>query len=200
MNDLYLQTLKRLKKPIMKADAAIKIGIINVIYLENYKAAENFFNKVITELKVEDFKILRRAYLGLGDTYRFIGDYEISLSFYQKAADIDVTEKRTYAKDQARKGGLSRMIESYIREGDHETATQKLELWLWEYPLDKLSGYANILIANNHALVKDYRLAINELLAVARVTPKNNYADDALYLAKSEGRNRVTSWKESYAD
>jgi len=183
MNNLYLLTLKRLKKPVMKADAAIKIGNINVIYLENYKAAETFFNKVITEFKVEDFKTLRRAYIGLGDTFRIIDDYEKCLSFYRKAAAISVTDKRTYAKDEARKGGLSRMIEFYIREGDHETATEKLQTWLWEYPLDRLSGYASILIAKNHVLVKNYRLAVNELLAVARVTPKNNYADEALYLA-----------------
>ena len=75
------------------------------------------------------------------------------------------------------------MIESYIREGDHETSTDNINTWLWEYPLDRLSGYANILVAKNYAMVEDYRLAVNELLSLARVAPKNNYADEALFLA-----------------
>jgi TolA-binding protein len=183
MNELYLKTFERLKNPALKADAAIKLGTINVVYLEKYKVAENFFNQVLTELKVNDATLLRRAYIGLGDTYRFIGDHEKSLSFYEKAEEINVTGQRSYAQDQARKGGLSRMIEAYIRDGDHEAATDNLNTWLWEYPLDRLSGYANILVAKNYALAEDYRLAVNELLSVARVDPKNNYAAEALYLA-----------------
>ena len=183
INQLYLKTYDRMKDPKMKAEVAIQIGNLNVFYLHKYKAAENFFNKVISELKVTDFNITRKAYLGLGDAYRFIGDRDKCEDYYKKAAAIDVTGKRTYAQNEARKGGLSRMIEDYIRLEDHETATDLLDTWLWEYPLDRLSGYASILIAKNCVLVGQYDLATNELLSIGRVDPKNNYADEALFLA-----------------
>jgi len=179
---LFRNSFEKLNDARLKAEIAARAGSAHLFYLADVKSAESYFRQVISELKYNDFTTLRRGYIGMGDVYRYRGDYEKARNYYRKAADIKIFD-RNYAQNQSRLGAFDRTVEDFLRRGELEAATDTLNTWLWEYPEERLAGRANILLIRKLFMEGRYQLAINEAEALTRVDPKNNYADEALKIA-----------------
>ena len=194
---LFRNSFEKLKDERMKAEIAGRAGRAHLIYLADVKTAEAYFNKVIGELKYNDFSTLRWGYIGMGDAHRYRGDYEKAREYYLKASDIKIFD-RNYAQNQARIGAFDRSVEDYLRRGELEAATDDLAAWLWEYPMEHLAGRASVFLVRKYIMEGRFELATHEAEALVRVDPKNNYADQALKLA-SDAYLKLNKKKEAAA-
>lgn len=185
----------RAAKDAVKAELLVRAGDIQYEDLRDAEAAMRSFDAAVRDHAAVGGMLIRRAYIGLGDAARLGLRQEgekaqkEALAFYEKALAVKY-ENTTLRRDQLLVAAAGRAVEDYLRRDELDTAWSYLESWRLRSPLDMLTGnwivlYARYLIARGKI-----EPALDELALLLEVTPRNNYAPEAL-VVKAEAWLRL---------
>lgn len=87
--------------------------------------------------------IVRVTQIKIGDIYWRTGRAEPALNAYRAAEEMKLY-KRDFAQDTVRKGALYKAVDDFLRRKEYPAAEEWLDVLEWEYPLEKVDGYATI--------------------------------------------------------
>ena len=120
---------------------------------------------------------LRDARIGIGDVARLRGRYDDALAAYQAVRPVKAS---SFEKQAVAKGDLARHAEAYIRQRMYHDATDFLDRWEWEFPVDKLEGFSTLLRVRLAMAQKKHDQAADLAEKLVRVNPQSNYAAELL--------------------
>jgi TolA-binding protein len=81
------------------------------------------------------------------------------------------------------RGAYAQSVESLLREGSYDQAIEELDMWEWEFPLERLEGYSSYLRCKYHFGKKEWAKCSKEAALLVGVNPRSNYADKLLMIA-----------------
>ena len=122
-------------------------------------------------------KPVREARIGLGDVWRFRGDYDKAARAYASAG---VGPEAAGKNHPILRGDYAMHVEAYIRSRRYDWARQYLDRWERTFPMDKLVGYSTLLRVRLSMLQKRDAAAACEAEALVRVNPASNYGAQLL--------------------
>ena len=165
-----------------------KIGVADVHFQlkQEYDKALKIYEEVVEKYGDVSLAYCRLAQIRIGDIWREQGDYKKALEAYEKAKKM--RRLVGHLDESLKRGELAMTIEAYLRQNEDKAALKKLDLWDWEYPEDKLSGYSTILRAKANYGLKKFDEVIKELTSLVNVNsgpdvPKrSNYLAEAKYM------------------
>ncbi|MFP4057999.1 MAG: PKD domain-containing protein [Candidatus Brocadiia bacterium] len=172
-----------------KARLANEKGDVYYYFLDDLEAAEREYTKTLTDYKSAADSQVRLAQIRVGDLYRTKGQAEKARRAYQAAAAMPIHERPT-SVETARRGSFARSAEDYLRRELYDEARQVLNDWEWEFPTDKLEGYATYLrirLAIAEDNMAEALKQARELIGRTKkddqgVSKDSEYADDILLL------------------
>ena len=180
---LYRQLEGRLKGPVAKAEAAVRIGEALLEDQRKYDDAAKEYQRVVKTYATSGAEAaLRRAHIGLGDIGRHRGDGDKAHSEYEAATATKIVSYSP-TEGAVRVGTLARYVEEYTREKQWEWAFKSLDDWAWEFPADKLQGHWSLLKAGALAAKGDKAGALLEAMDLLAANPRSAYAVRLLMLA-----------------
>jgi tetratricopeptide (TPR) repeat protein len=165
-----------------------KIGVADVHFQlkQEYDKALEIYKEVVDKYGDVSLAYCRLAQIRIGDIWREQGNYKKALETYEKAKKM--RRLVGHLDESLKRGELAMTIEAYLRQNEDKTALKKLDLWDWEYPEDKLSGYSTILRAKANYGLKKFDEVIKDLTSLVKVNsgpdvPKrSNYLAEAKYM------------------
>jgi len=165
-----------------------KIGVADVHFQlkQEYDKALEIYAEVVEKYEDVSLAYCRLAQIRIGDVRREQGDYKKALEAYEKAKKM--RRLVSHLDDSLKRGELAMTIEAYLRQNEHDAALKKLDLWDWEYPEDKLSGYSSILRAKANYGLKKFDEVIKDLTSLVKVNAgpdvptRSNYLAEAKYM------------------
>jgi len=175
----------RTSKDAVKAELLVRAGDIQYADLRDAEAAIGSFDEAVRNHVSVGGTLIRRAYIGLGDATRLAQRREgekaekEARAFYEKALAVKY-ENTTLRRDQLLIAAASRAVEDYVRRNELDTAWSNLESWRLRAPLDILTGNWIILYSRYLIARGKIETALDELALLLEVTPKNNFAPEAL--------------------
>lgn len=175
----------RADKDAVKAELLVRAGDIQYEDLRDAEAAMGSFDEAVRNHAAVGGKIIRRAYIGLGDATRMTLRQESekaekeARAFYEKALGVKY-ENSSLRRDQLLVAAASRAVEDYLRRNELDTAWSHLESWRLRAPPDILSGNWIVLYARYLIVRGKITSAIDELALLVEVTPRNTFAPEAL--------------------
>ena len=163
-----------------------KIGVADVRFQlkKEYDKALEIYSEIIENYRDVSLAYCRLAQIRIGDVWRERGDYTKSLESYQKASKM---RRLVGHLDKAlERGQLAMTVEAYLRQKEHKEALKKLDLWDWEYPEDKLSGYPSILRAKANYGLHKFDEVIEDLTSLVRVNSGEDVRKPSNFLAEAK--------------
>ncbi len=127
-------------------------------------------------------ELLARLHRVRGDVLARQGDGKGARAAYELAAR-SLQDRRNEIAQNAWRGAHSRSVEAHLRDEALDAARQELDLWLAEFPADKVEGYLSLLQARYWVARKAWAPATavaSDLLTVNAASP---YADQLVHLA-----------------
>jgi tetratricopeptide (TPR) repeat protein len=163
-----------------------KIGVADVLFQlkQEYDKALEIYQEVIDKFQDVSLAYCRLAQIRVGDVRREQGDYKKASEAYDKAKEM--RRLVSHLDDSLKRGELAMTIEAYLRQNEHDAALKKLDLWDWEYPEDKLSGYSSILRAKANYGLKKFDEVIKDLTSLAKVNSGPDVPSRSNYLAEAK--------------
>ena len=180
--EVYLNGARRVKSADRKARLETRAGRVALEETSDAPRAKTLFEQALSRRDAVRPETRRHALLGLAEVAVLTGDAGEARRLLAEADAIDVTRPREGGA-AVRVGSLSRAVEDYLRRNEFQAATELLDTWEWEYPLDRLVGYSTLLRARLHVQREEYARAARLLTSLVRVNPKSNYAAEALMTA-----------------
>ncbi|NQT86336.1 tetratricopeptide repeat protein, partial [bacterium] len=154
------------------------------------RAEQQYVRTLTKHVKAADAQV-RVAQIRIGDLYRTKGDGAAALKAYERADEMPI-HNRSDAVQSARHGSFPRSAEDYTRRKLFKEAKQALDDWEWEFPTDKLVGYASLLRARLAMAENNAEEAVKQAEELLHASKDSEYADDLLlFLAdvyRAEGR------------
>ena len=140
------------------------------------------YQKVLDKFgKLED-NIVRLAQIRVGDAYRAKGDHDRAVAAYRKAEKM-LTYKRSHTAASVRRGAFAQSIEDFLVRKEFAQAQNLLDIWGWEYPMERIDGQWSLACAKV-ALAKGAReSACREALECANANKSGRHADALLLFA-----------------
>ena len=179
--EAYLKAAKMTRNASVQADMTERAGRVSLRDLGDTQGAMDLFQRVLRQFAARTTgPPIRRAKIGMGDVWRARGDYEEARKAYATAG---YGEKINVARLEITKGDYARHVEDYLRKGRFAYATEFIERWEMDIPLDKLEGYWSLLVVRMHVKQKQYKEAALEASTLVKVNPRSNYAARLLLLA-----------------
>ncbi|MFH1423042.1 MAG: PKD domain-containing protein [Planctomycetota bacterium] len=151
---------------------------------KNHEKAIEAYDNIIKDYKEESWSYTRLAYIRKGDVYRESCDYNNSLEAYMSAQKIKQSSEEL--DDNIIRANLVMQIESLIKEKEFDEALLKLELWDWEFPQDKLSGYSPLLRAKVYTGKNNHEDAVTELSVYINVNKNTDISAQSSLLAEAQ--------------
>jgi len=175
----------------LSAPLLLRAGEIEYEDLRDMAKARSSFTQIVDRFSDVGGKVVRRAYIGVGDATRAMFRHESekafkeSAGFYEQAMKVKV-EDTTLRRERLMIAVASRAVDDYVRRGEFETAREYLYDWKLRSPMDVLEGnwsvsYARYLFARGKV-----NQGIDELQLLIDVNPKSTYAAPAL-VQQAEG-------------
>lgn len=163
-----------------------KLGVADVHFQlkKDYEKAIGIYTEIIEKYSDVSLAYCRLAQIRIGDIWRERGDYAKALESYQKSKKMRRLIGHT--DSSLERGQLAITIEAYLREKEHEPALKKLDLWDWEYPEDKLTGYPSILRAKANYGLQKFDDVIEDLSSLVRVNSGEEVPNPSNYLAEAK--------------
>ncbi len=127
-------------------------------------------------------ELLARMHRVRGDVLARQADGKGARAAYELAAR-SLKDRRNEIAQNAWRGAHSRSVEAHLRDGALDSARQELDLWLAEFPTDKVEGYLPLLQAKYWIARKAWApvtAIASDLLIVNAASP---YADQLLHLS-----------------
>ena len=176
---VFTRAEERTKDLASKARLANEKGDVYYYYLDDLEKAEREYTKTLTAYaKAADAQV-RLAQIRIGDLYRTKGDYPAALGAYPRAADMPI-HNRTEGVEAARRGSFARTVEDYTARKLFKEAHEALDEWTWEFPGDKLIGYATLLRGRLALAEGKKEEAEKQAEELIRVNKTSEWADDLL--------------------
>ncbi len=157
-------------------------GDIFYFYAVDLDKAYNEYDKVVTRFRGLEDNIVRVTKIRLGDIHRDRGKYEEAAKRYREAEKLKLTGQ-SGARDEARRGALPQIAENYFRRRKYEECERALNIWEWEYPMEKLRGYSTLVRAQLDFRRKKHEEVIKQVEVLLRVNPRNNFAGELLMIS-----------------
>jgi tetratricopeptide (TPR) repeat protein len=163
-----------------------KLGVADVHFQlrKEYDKALEIYEEIIKGFKDISLAYCRLAQIRIGDVWRERGDYAKALEAYEKSAEMRRLVGRV--DESLKRGELAMIVESYVRNDEHAEALKKLDLWDWEYPEDKLTGYSSILRAKANYGLQRFDDVIEDLQALVKVNSGKDVPKRSNYLAEAK--------------
>jgi tetratricopeptide (TPR) repeat protein len=203
--DVLLKLGDLLRKEVKDADGALKayqqivnesitkkrtlmgkIGVADVTFQlkKEYDKAFKMYEEIIEKYRDISLAYCRLAQIRIGDIWREQGDYTKSLEAYEKTKKM---RRLIGHLDKAlERGQLAITIEAYLREKEYEPSLKKLDLWDWEYPEDKLTGYPSLLRAKANYGLGKFDDVIEDLTSLVKVNSGKDVEKPSNYLAEAK--------------
>jgi tetratricopeptide (TPR) repeat protein len=163
-----------------------KIGVADVLFQlkKEYDKALEMYQAIAKDYRDVSLAYCRLAQIRTGDVWRERGDYTKALEAYVKSRKM---RRLIGHLDKAlERGQLAMTIEAYLREKEHKAALKKLDLWDWEYPEDKLTGYPSILRAKANYGLGKFDNVIEDLTSLVKVNSGEDVEKPSNYLAEAK--------------
>ena len=171
----------QLASPAAKAKLAVEAGDVFLYFKRDLDAAQKEYERVLAQLGKAQDTTLRIAQIRIGDIHRRRGEYAPALAAYKKADAMKLNDL-PFTKDAVRVGALAQSVEDYIRRKELDEAAKQLDTWEWEYPEEKLAGYASLLRARLAMARGNEYEAINQVRDIVKVNPNSTHAPELLLL------------------
>jgi len=197
--------LRAMDAPASKAKGLIKSGDVYLFFLKEPEKAREFYTQVFGVMGRSQSSETRFATIRLGDVSKYMGNFDDAQQQYAKAEAM-LLPNRTGKQVLSLRGAYAQTTESYIKGKRFEDASKEIDMWEWEFPLEKLDGYTSWLRAQAHAGLNKPDLAIGECDSLIKVNPRSNYADKLLLIAadayqkKGDKAGAIASLRKVVAD
>ena len=168
--------------PDQQALLAVRAANLTLNELGDVDAAFAHARRALDAYKTAKGETRRRVLITLAEVAIRKGDAAEARRRLNEANAIPVRRSER-GGSAVRVGSLSRAVEDYVRRNEFAKATELLDTWEWEYPLDRIAGYATLLRAKLHIARLEYDRAVLLLTSLVKVNPKSNYAAEALMTA-----------------
>jgi tetratricopeptide (TPR) repeat protein len=185
--DALQRAAKAADHPSFAAQLLVEAGSLALGRLEDVDKARSLFEAALESPGRVQAEILRRARVGVGDTWRVQGRRERALEAYRKAGP---NVPRRHRSRMIYQGNLARHVEAYIKEGKYDQAEETLQQWGRDLPADKIDGYWSWMRARLAMARRDYRRAAREADTLVGVNPVSNHGAKLLMLACDAHRLR----------
>lgn len=157
-------------------------GDIFYFYAGDLDKAYNEYDKVVTRFRGLEDNIVRVTKIRLGDIHRERGKYEEAARRYREAEKLKLTGQ-TGARDQARRGALPHIAENYFRRRKYQECERALDVWEWEYPMEKLRGYSTLVRAQLDLRRRKHEEVVKQVEVLLRVNPRTTFAGELLMVS-----------------
>ena len=154
-------------------------GDLYYFYAGDLEKAYNEYDKVVTRFRGLEDNIVRITKIRLGDIHRERGAYEEAARRYREAEKLKLTGQAG-AREDARRGALPQIAENYLRRRKLEECEKALDVWEWEYPMEKLRGYSTLIRSQLELRRRKYDEAVKQIEAALKVNPRTNFAGELL--------------------
>lgn len=180
----WTSAAEKLAKPEWRAHCQLEAADLMVNELGNIAEARKLSESAARMSKngAADPDAASRLQRVRGDVLARQGDGKGARGAYQLATRL-LQDRRNEIARNAWRGARSRSVEAYLREGDLHAARRELDLWLAEFPEDKIEGYLPLLQARYWVARKAWAQAsavAGDLLMVNSAAP---YADQLVLIA-----------------
>ncbi len=145
-------------------------------YLEHRDDPERARQELValrTDFAGPDRRRLREALIRIGDTWRRQGEAANALQAYREAED-----EAAYAPDRPAAlitGAAFQQVEAHLRRGEADSAIERLDELLWQFPTMRLEGRPALLRARAEMVRGDFREARRYAEAYLRVGTDPNH-------------------------
>lgn len=165
----------------LRAKTLRERGDVYYFYKHDLDRALLEYDKVVGRYFGLEDNIVRVTKLRIGDIQRERGNYEKAATNYTDADRLRLT---TYTLEQApvRQGVIIHAAEDFLRRGIADEARKWVEIWEWEFPLERLRGQSTVMRVRIALLDKNVEEAKKQLEALVKVNPDSQYAGEALFL------------------
>jgi tetratricopeptide (TPR) repeat protein len=165
-------------------------GDVYYFYAADLEKAYNEYDKVVTRFRGLEDNIVRITKIRIGDIHRERGKYQEAARRYQQAEKLKLTDQGG-ARGDARRGALPQMAENFLRRRRYEHCERMLNVWEWEYPMEKLRGYSTLLRTELELARKNYEEVVKLASVMLKVNPRTNFAGELLMnQARAHQRSR----------
>ena len=158
-----------------------EIGDVYYYHKQDLDRALLEYDKVVGRYFGLEDNIVRVTKIRIGDIMRERGNYEKAARNYADAERVRI-DQWTAERQPVRLGMLVHATEDFLRRGNATEARKWLEIWEWEFPVERLRGQSSILRAKIALLEKNVPEAVKQLEALVRVNPESQYAGEALFM------------------
>ena len=180
--EALLQAAKMSSSPAISARLMSKAGRY-ALQSGNDTLAMKIFSQAIHRYSaLTTNEVIRDAKIGIGDVWRYRGNYKKALQAYKQAGPSQSCKGLSPEKRAVRRGDLIRHAEDYIRRRLYDDAIRMIDQWENEFPTDKLEGYSTLMRVKLAMRRKQYKDAITQAEQLIKVNPRSNYAPDLLLL------------------
>jgi tetratricopeptide (TPR) repeat protein len=165
----------------MRAKVLREIGDVYYFHKRDLDRALLEYDKVVGRYSGLEDHIVRVTKIRIGDIMRERGNAEKAAANYAEAEKLRLDK---WAPDQVpvRMGVLIHATEDFLRRGDAAEARKWVEIWEWEFPLERLRGQSSVLRARIALLEKNAAEAKQQLESLVRVNPESQYIGVALFM------------------
>jgi tetratricopeptide (TPR) repeat protein len=158
-----------------------EIGDVYYYHKNDLDRALLEYDKVVGRYFGLEDNIVRVTKIRIGDIMRERGNYEKAARNYADAERVRI-DKWKPEQQPVRLGMLVHATEDFLRRGNAAEARKWLEIWEWEFPVERLRGQSSILRAKIALLEKNVPEAVKQLEALVRVNPESQYTGEALFM------------------
>ncbi len=165
----------------LRAKILREIGDVYYYHMHDLDRALLEYDKVVGRYFGLEDNIVRITKIRIGDIMRERGDYQKAAKNYEEAERLRI-DTWTPQQQPVRLGTLVHATEDFLRRGDAAEARKWIEIWDWEFPLERLRGQSSLLRARIALLERNVPEAVKQLEALVRVNPESPYVGDALWM------------------
>jgi TolA-binding protein len=163
---------RKLKGANNRARVAVMAGDIKFFQLESPTTAKAVYEHVIKDY-AKSTEYVRMSTMRLGDIARQLGQTAEARYHYRKAALKK--PKSTPGREAMTRALRALETEDLLRRRDLDAAEEKLHLWQWQEPEDKLHGHWSALMVRLSVSRKKWKEAIREGDILVRANPESQY-------------------------
>ena len=185
--DAAEERFKGAKRDNFRAQVIRERGDIYYFYANDLEKAYNEYDKVVSRFRGLEDNIVRVTKIRLGDIHRERGERAEAERRYREAEALKLNRQKPQVED-ARRGALAHVAESYLRTRELEDCERALNIWEWEYPLEKLLGYSTLVRCQLELLRKKPEEVIKQAEVLLKVNPRTDFAGQILLVESQAQR------------
>lgn len=158
----------------LKATACAIAGRILLDELGDVGGAQAAFERALKQYADKTRSpAIRQSRIGLGDVFLRTGRYREAEEAY-----LQVGATTPGQKMNIHVGSYARAVDDYLRRKEFEAASEQLDRWEFEYPVEKLRGYSTLMRAELLHLQKRYRQVVRLVEGFPLVVVEGRRAED----------------------